>query len=287
MVKTKKVKRQNKGGHGKKKRIFTMKHRGGGFFDRFTKPTAKVAPAESETWRDSSDTTSSSDLKNQISNQAFNHGTTATPSHTTSPSFEIQSDGSGYNPTSESDFTHKYVNINTLAENQKKQQPNALQNVINQQKGINQIRNLRQTQKQDNQFNQKVEEDANALSAISMNTPAPSILVTPPTVTVPNNNANALSASTDYSSIVTDSTSSTNMDKTYIVKYKLINGIPQEKEVFVQDPVNKTYTRYQFYSSGTPKKCNEIENNMLGNYLNIPYNKDDCGVSLAPLGQTH
>jgi hypothetical protein len=78
--------------------------------------------------------------------------------------------------------------------------------------------------------------------------------------------------------------SSTNSDKTYIVKYKLINNIPQEKEVFVQDPGNQTYSRYFFDISDTPRPCGALSNTELYDVLSKPFDKSKCGISLGTLG---
>lgn len=95
------------------------------------------------------------------------------------------------------------------------------------------------------------------------------------------------SNSTEYSNVVTDSTSanSTSTDKTYIVKYKLINGTPQEKEVFVQDPIKKIYSRHLFDNQGGPKSCYfTVPYDQLGTHLNGSIKTTECNIPLTPMG---
>lgn len=90
------------------------------------------------------------------------------------------------------------------------------------------------------------------------------------------------SESTAYSSVVP----STSSDKTYIVKYKTVNGgTPQEKEVFVQDPSTQTYTRYLFDPNGNPRSCyHTVPYAQVGNHLNGSIQTTECDISLKPLG---
>lgn len=270
MQKTKKVKRQTKGGHGKKKRIFTMKHRGGypgenagkriSNFFRGNKPTT-VTPAPPNPTDKLPYSISPSPIRSRPPLSSSTGEETWT---------DVPDKNSNSNSTVSDDFP--IGSIAPLGPNQPNTEiPFGMDEIYG-----NDTNSVLPTQNNPMTKNQIMQTSPGSL----LNSQDSSVTMSPM----------ATQGSTIYSSIVPDSTSTNtriNSDKTYIVKYKLRDGIPQEKEVFVQDPVNKTYTRYQFYSSGTPTKCNEIENNMLGNYLNIPYNKDDCGVSLAPLGQTH
>lgn len=91
--------------------------------------------------------------------------------------------------------------------------------------------------------------------------------------------------STAYSPIVSDNTAS--LEKTYIVKYKTVNGgTPQEKEVFVKNPDGQTYTRYLFDTNENPKKCTaQIIYSELGNNLNGSIQTTECDIQLKPLGR--
>ena len=262
MQKTKKVKRQNKGGQCKKKRIFTMKHRGG-------YPGENAGKRISNFFRGNKPTTVTPAPPNPTDKLPYSTSLTS-PIRSRPP----LSSSTGEESVVSDEFP--IGSIAPLGPNQ----PNTEIPF-----GMDEIYG--------NDTNSVLPPQNNPMkkNAIMQTSPGSLLNSQDSSVTMsPMATQSQSPMESTHSSIVPNSTStntSTSMDKTYIVKYKLINNIPQEKEVFVQDPVNKTYTHYHFYPGGTPQKCNEIENDMLGNYLNIPYNKDDCGVSLAPLGQTH
>lgn len=312
MVKTKKVKRQNKGGHGKKKRIFTIKQKdGGAIMDRVNRwrnpakvgvdpvpyntqipsPTPiRARPSssvneEGSMFRDVDGTTSATTdshdtrynignlypLNEKVQDQHISPGSDLTISPTTSPQQTSIQSNTTSSTVPPNDKCLLYVsawlqNRDTSNKIQIKNQPtkNEYQNFVN-----DMINKNRLTQNEIDACLQY----SNITSHKSQNSISDSTTST------------SGSNSTDYSSIVTDSTSSTNTDKTYIVKYKLRNGTPQEKEVFVQDPIKKIYSRHLFNDQGTPRSCYfTVPYDQLGTHLNGSIKTTECEIPLTPMG---
>ena len=314
MVKTKKVKRQNKGEHGKKKRIFTIKQKDGGAImdrvNRWRNPTKvgvdpvpynthipsptpiRARPSssvneEGSMFRDVDDTTSATTdshdtrynignlypLNEKVQDQHISPGSDLTISPTTSPqqtSIQSNTTSSTVPPNDKcllyvsnwlknQNFKHKISTINepTIDEYNK-----FVNDMVDRKPPILTKEEIDACLQYSNVTSHKSQ---NSISDSTTSTSG--------------------SNSTDYSSIVTDSTSSTNSDKTYIVKYKLINGTPQEKEVFVQDPIKKIYSRHLFNDQGTPRSCYfTVPYDQLGTHLNGSIKTTECEIPLTPMG---
>ena len=313
MVKTKKVKRQNKGGHGKKKRIFTIKQKdGGAIMDRVNRwrnpakvgvdpvpyntqipsPTPiRARPSssvneEGSMFRDVDGTTSATTdshdtrynignlypLNEKIQDQHISPGSDLTISPTTSPQQTSIQSNTTSSTVPPNDKCLLYVsawlqNRDMNNKIQTKNQPttNEYNNFVN-----DMINKGRLTQ-------EEIDACLQYSNITSHKGVSPSPVID-----------SATSTSGSYSSIVTDSTSSTNMDKTYIVKYKLIDGIPQEKEVFVQDPIKKIYSRHLFNDQGSPRSCYfTVPYDKLGTHLNGSSKSTECDIPLSPMGSVH
>ena len=366
MQKTKKVKRQNKGEPGKKKRIFTIKNKYAYGGDKYDVEEAKSVISKSESVADRAKRFGSQ-FKNQISNRAFKLGNNTASTTTTKPITEIQSDGSGYNPESPTD-TGSYVNLQNVGkppqqytQNMRDSRFNKFVQPIDRNSLSSPIRenpgsNFGMDQVYDNQsYVPVIQNPKNPVqplplpsyngseSAITTSSTGPPndkcllyvsnwlknkdyknriATINQPTFFEYTNFTNDMenkgigkaeidaclqysgitthigspidstmstrgTESTAYSPIVSDNTAS--LEKTYIVKYKTVNGgTPQEKEVFVKNPDGQTYTRYLFDTNENPEKCTaQIIYSELGNHLNGSIQTTECDIPLKPLGSIH
>ena len=360
MVKTKKVKRQNKGGHGKKKRIFTMKQMDGGAImdrvNRWRNPTkvsvdpvpyntqipsptpirsrpSSSANEEGSMFRDvdgtTSATTDSHDTRYNIGNlyplnekvqgQHISPGSDLTISPATSPQQTSIQSNTTSSTVPPNDKCLLYVsawlqNRDTSNKIQIKNQPtkNEYQNFVNDMINKNRLTQTEidaclqysniTSQKSQNSISDSTTSTSGSMSSASVARPGHSAFGEPESTTNPpfieddgGSRSNPglpgearpswSTNSTEYSDVVSDSTSSTNTDKTYIVKYKLRNGTPQEKEVFVQDPIKKIYSRHLFNDQGTPRSCYfTVPYDQLGTHLNGSIKTTECEIPLTPMG---
>jgi hypothetical protein len=324
MQKTKKVKRQNKGELGKKKRIFTIKNKGG-VWNPFNR-TAKVAPVPQpyspirsrppSSTNEGSVTTDSHDtrfdmgdiypLNEEVKDQHISPGSALTMSPAirqplTDPRTLAQMNMIQQNkpqPLIQSP-TSSTMGSNTTSSTTPPNDKCLLyvSNWLKNRDYKNRIATVNRptffeytnfTNDMENKGIAKAEIDA-CLQYSGITSHLSSSMGSPIDSAMGSTTSTLGTGSTEYSTIVPDtvstSSSTTSSDKTYIVKYKTVNGTPQEKEVFVQDPATQTYTRYLFDQNGNPRSCyHTVPYAQVGNHLNGSIQTTECDISLKPLG---
>jgi hypothetical protein len=333
MQKTKKVKRQNKGEHGKKKRIFTIKNKGG-VWNPFNR-TAKVAPLpqpyspvpsvpspirsrpssivnnEGSMFRDVPDTTTNNSMTTDSHDTRFDMGDIYPLKEEVKDQHISPGSALTMSPAARQPLTdpRTLAQMNMIQQNR---QPASLQSTTTSSttppndKCLLYISSWLQNRDMNHRISTKNAPTINEYNAF-VNDMESKKRLTQSEIdaclqysgitshlysSLGSTTSTQGTGSTEYSTVVPDTittnSSSTNSDKTYIIKYKTVNGTPQEKEVFVQDPTTQTYTRYLFDMNEQPKKCPaQIIYNKLGNHLNGSIQTTGCDISLKPLGSVN